>query len=49
MIEGALRMQRENLLPVMRERKEQKLAQTGFREIEILYTGLMVVGWIARA
>jgi tRNA (cmo5U34)-methyltransferase len=49
MIEGALRMQRETLHPVLREREEQILAEAGFNEIEIFYAGLMVFGWIARA
>lgn len=49
MIEGALRMQRESLHPVPREREEELLAEAGFSESEIFYAGLMVFGWIARA
>jgi hypothetical protein len=49
MIEGALRMQRQSLHPVPREREERLLAEAGFRESEIFYAGLMVFGWIARA
>jgi tRNA (cmo5U34)-methyltransferase len=49
MIEGALRMQRESLHPVPRQREEQILAEAGFNEIEIFYAGLMVLGWITRA
>jgi tRNA (cmo5U34)-methyltransferase len=49
MIESALRMQRESLHPVPREREERLLAEAGFNESEIFYAGLMVFGWIARA
>jgi len=49
MIEAALRMQRETLHPVSREREEEMLADAGFYDIEIFYAGLMVCGWIARA
>ena len=44
MIEGALRMQRESLHPVPREREEWLLAEAGFNEIEIFYGGLKVLG-----
>jgi len=49
MIKRALRMQRENLFPVSREREEEMLKRAGFNTLEIFYAGLMVFGWIARA
>ena len=46
-VEGALRMQRESLFSVPREREEALLAEAGFVDARIFYAGLRVFGWIA--
>ena len=46
-VEGALRMQRESLFSVPREREEALLAQAGFGDARLFYAGLSVFGWIS--
>lgn len=48
-IESAVRMQREGLFSVPQEREEELLAEAGFRDARLFYTGLWIFGWIARA
>src|SRR5208282_2286359 len=49
MVEGAVRMQRESLYSVPPEREEALLAEAGFGDARLFYTGLWIFGWIARA
>ena len=49
MVEAAVRMQRENLSFVPREREEELLAEAGFSGVRLFYVGLWVFGWIATA
>ncbi len=48
-VEGAVRMQRESLSFVPPEREEALLAEAGFGDVRLFYTGLWIFGWIARA
>ena len=49
MVEGAVKMQRENLFYVLPEREEALLAEAGFGDVRLFYTGLWIFGWISRA
>jgi tRNA (cmo5U34)-methyltransferase len=49
MIEGAVRMQRETLYSVPRDREEALLEQVGFEDLRLFYCGLWIHGWVARA
>jgi tRNA (cmo5U34)-methyltransferase len=48
-IENGVRMQRETLFSVPRDREEALLEQAGFREPRLFYCGLWMCGWLARA
>jgi tRNA (cmo5U34)-methyltransferase len=48
-IAGAVRMQRESLFYVPRERDEALLAEAGFKGTRLFYCALWVHGWIATA
>jgi tRNA (cmo5U34)-methyltransferase len=49
MVERAVRMQREDLSFVPREREEELLAEAGFSGVRLFYVGLWIFGWIATA
>jgi tRNA (cmo5U34)-methyltransferase len=49
MVEGAVRMQRETLHSVPRDREEALLEQAGFQDLRLFYCGLWIHGWVARA
>ena len=49
MVERAVRMQREELSFVPREREEELLAEAGFSGVRLFYVGLWIFGWIATA
>jgi tRNA (cmo5U34)-methyltransferase len=48
-IDLAVSMLRESIFFVPPEREEALLAQAGFRDVRLFYTGLWIVGWIVRA
>jgi hypothetical protein len=48
-IENAVRMQRETMYYVPRDREETLLEEAGFRPPELFYAGLWIYGWLARA
>lgn len=48
-IEGAVRMQRESLFFVPRDREEALLKQAGFQNLRLFYCGLWIHGWLACA
>lgn len=48
MVEGAVRMQRESLHSVPRDREEALLEQAGFQDLRLFYCGLWIHGWVAR-
>jgi tRNA (cmo5U34)-methyltransferase len=49
MVERAVRMQREELSFVPREREEELLTEAGFSGVRLFYVGLWIFGWIATA
>ena len=49
MVEGALRMQRETLSHLPREREEALLQEAGFQDARLFYCGLWIYGWLACA
>ena len=49
MVEGAVRMQRENLSFVPPEREQKLLAEAGFSDVRLFYAGLWFFGWITTA
>ena len=49
MVEAALRMQRESLFSVSRDREEALLTEAGFSDAHLFYAGLWVFGWISQA
>jgi tRNA (cmo5U34)-methyltransferase len=48
-IDLAVSMLRESIFFVPPEREEALLAQAGFRDVRLFYTGLWIVGWIVRS
>jgi len=48
-VQRAVRMQRESLSYVRPEREVALLAEAGFGDVRLFYTGFWVFGWIARA
>ena len=48
-IDLAVSMLRESVFFVPPEREEALLAQAGFRDVRLFYTGLWIVGWIVRS
>jgi len=48
-IDLAVSMLRESIFFVPPEREEALLAQAGFRDVRLFYTGLWIVGWIGRS
>ena len=48
-VEGAVRMQRESLFPVLPDREEALLTQAGFTDVRLFYCGLWIYGWLACA
>lgn len=48
-VENGVRMQRETLFSVSREREEALLGQAGFQKPRLFYCGLWVCGWLACA
>ena len=48
-IERAVQMQRNDLFFVPLQREEALLAEAGFGDVRLFYSGLWIYGWIASA
>ena len=48
-IEAAVRMQRESLFYVPRDREEALLKEAGFQNLQLFYCALWLHGWLASA